>query len=76
MSPAADDGLLEFSHHFQGVPQVARGLRFAQPAKYNKNKTNLKGPCARLDLLLFKMFIELLHYYVMAQSQWAHYNTV
>jgi hypothetical protein len=27
-------------------------------------------------LLLFKMFIELLHYYVMAQSQWAHYNTV
>jgi hypothetical protein len=26
--------------------------------------------------LLFKMFIELLHYYVMAQPQWAHYNTV
>ncbi len=49
MSPAADDGLLEFSHHFQGVPQVTRGLRLAQPAKYNKNKTNLKGPSARLD---------------------------
>ncbi len=24
--------------------------------------------------MLFKMFIELLHYYFMAQSQWAHCN--
>ncbi len=36
MSPAADDGLLKFSHHFQGVPQVTRGLRLPQPAKYEK----------------------------------------
>jgi hypothetical protein len=33
-------------------------------------------PIEETLLLLFKMFIELLHYYVMAQSQWAHYNTV
>jgi hypothetical protein len=32
-------------------------------------------PDPLVSLLLFKMFIELLHYYYMAQ-QWAHYNIV
>ena len=31
---------------------------------------------SKVNLLLFKMFIELLHYYFMTQSQWVHYFMV
>ena len=36
----------------------------------------VEGPHHLLYLLLFKMFIELLHYYFMTQSQWVHYFMV
>ncbi len=41
------------------------------PKPTEKWDTDLKK-----SIYYLKMFIELLHYYVMAQSQWAHYNTV
>jgi hypothetical protein len=48
-------------------PQGLAGLPHGVP---------VEGPHHLLYLLLFKMFIELLHYYFMTQSQWVHYFMV
>ena len=43
VSPAADDGLLEFPHHLQGVAEVAGGLGLTQPSHTIRQLTGRGG---------------------------------